>query len=149
MLMVLTTTITINHDGDDDDDHDDDDDDDDDNEKEEEEEEDDDDDDDDDGGDDHNDASPQQGDLRLSGPPSGQDADCGARNHNRRVPADLRADLLATVPPTPPHIVHNKVISGFRDFRWASAPVAGLNLAMEIALQISGRFRYPLSHRSP
>ncbi|GFN96947.1 U3 small nucleolar RNA-associated protein 6 homolog [Plakobranchus ocellatus] len=47
-------------------------------------------------------ASPQQGDLRLSGPPSGQDAGGGARTRDRRVPADLRADSLATVPPTPP-----------------------------------------------
>ncbi|GFN92307.1 hypothetical protein PoB_001881300 [Plakobranchus ocellatus] len=46
-------------------------------------------------------ASPQQGDLRLSGPPSGQGAGGGARTRDRRVPADLRADSLATVPPTP------------------------------------------------
>ncbi|GFN77495.1 hypothetical protein PoB_000400100 [Plakobranchus ocellatus] len=47
-------------------------------------------------------ASPQQGDLRLSGPPSGQDAGGGARTRDRRVPADIRAESLATVPPTPP-----------------------------------------------
>ncbi|GFO28800.1 hypothetical protein PoB_005530500 [Plakobranchus ocellatus] len=47
------------------------------------------------------DARPQQGDLRLSGPPSGQGAGGGARTHDRRVPADFRADSLATVPPTP------------------------------------------------
>ncbi|GFO15991.1 hypothetical protein PoB_004249600 [Plakobranchus ocellatus] len=46
-------------------------------------------------------ASPQQGDLRLSGPPSGQGAGGGARTRDRKVPADLRADSLATVPPTP------------------------------------------------
>ncbi|GFO27834.1 hypothetical protein PoB_005433900 [Plakobranchus ocellatus] len=45
--------------------------------------------------------SPQQGDLRLSGPPSGQGAGGGARTRDRRVPADLRADWLATEPPTP------------------------------------------------
>ncbi|GFO01954.1 mRNA-decapping enzyme 1b [Plakobranchus ocellatus] len=45
--------------------------------------------------------SPQQGDFRLSGPPSGQGADGGVRTRDRRVPADLRADSLATVPPTP------------------------------------------------
>ncbi|GFN75592.1 hypothetical protein PoB_000209800 [Plakobranchus ocellatus] len=45
-------------------------------------------------------ASPQQGDLRLSGPPSGQGAGGGARTRDRRVHADLRADSLATVPPT-------------------------------------------------
>ncbi|GFO38812.1 hypothetical protein PoB_006531700 [Plakobranchus ocellatus] len=45
-------------------------------------------------------ASPQ-GDLRFSGPPSGQGADGGARTRDRRVPADLRADSLATVPQTP------------------------------------------------
>ncbi|GFN81349.1 hypothetical protein PoB_000785500 [Plakobranchus ocellatus] len=37
-------------------------------------------------------ASPQQGDLRLSGPPSGQGAGGGAGT--RRVPADLRADFM-------------------------------------------------------
>ncbi|GFO08923.1 hypothetical protein PoB_003542800 [Plakobranchus ocellatus] len=47
-------------------------------------------------------ASPQQGDLRLSGPPPRQDAGGGARTRDRRVPADLRADSLSTVPPTPP-----------------------------------------------
>ncbi|GFN93057.1 hypothetical protein PoB_001956300 [Plakobranchus ocellatus] len=45
--------------------------------------------------------SPQQGDLRFSGPPSGQSAGGGAGTRDRRVSADLRADSLATVPPTP------------------------------------------------
>ncbi|GFN91045.1 hypothetical protein PoB_001755100 [Plakobranchus ocellatus] len=43
-------------------------------------------------------ASPQQGDLRRS---SGQGAGGGARTRDRGFPADLRADSLATVPPTP------------------------------------------------
>ncbi|GFO21711.1 hypothetical protein PoB_004821600 [Plakobranchus ocellatus] len=47
-------------------------------------------------------ASSQQGDLRLSDPPSGQGAGDGARTRDRRIPAYLRADSLATVPPTPP-----------------------------------------------
>ncbi|GFO12036.1 hypothetical protein PoB_003854100 [Plakobranchus ocellatus] len=47
---------------------------------------------------------PQQGDLRLSGPPSGQGAGSGARTRDRRVPADLRADSQATVLPTPPRV---------------------------------------------
>ncbi|GFN73844.1 hypothetical protein PoB_000035000 [Plakobranchus ocellatus] len=57
-------------------------------------------------------ASPQQSDLRLSGPPSGQDAGGGARTRDRGVPANLRADSLATVPPTPPasHTVTKKFI---------------------------------------
>ncbi|GFO17122.1 hypothetical protein PoB_004362700 [Plakobranchus ocellatus] len=46
-------------------------------------------------------ASLQQGDLRLSGPPSGQGAGIEARTRDRRVPADLRADSQATVLPTP------------------------------------------------
>ncbi|GFO20155.1 hypothetical protein PoB_004666000 [Plakobranchus ocellatus] len=46
-------------------------------------------------------ASPQQGDLRLSGPPSGQGAGSGARTRDRRVPADLRADLQATATDAP------------------------------------------------
>ncbi|GFN88168.1 hypothetical protein PoB_001467400 [Plakobranchus ocellatus] len=44
---------------------------------------------------------PQQGDLWLSDLPPGQGAGDGARTHDRRIPADIRADLLATVPPTP------------------------------------------------
>ncbi|GFN85246.1 MAM and LDL-receptor class a domain-containing protein 1-like [Plakobranchus ocellatus] len=48
-------------------------------------------------------ASPKPGDLRLSGPPSGQGAGGGARTRDRRVPADLRADSLATEAPT--HII--------------------------------------------
>ncbi|GFO30129.1 DNA primase [Plakobranchus ocellatus] len=44
---------------------------------------------------------PHEGDLRLSGPPSGQGAGGGARTRDRKVPADLRAELLATMPPTP------------------------------------------------
>ncbi|GFN96264.1 hypothetical protein PoB_002277000 [Plakobranchus ocellatus] len=46
-------------------------------------------------------ASPQQGDLRLSGPPAGQGAGGGARTRDRTFPADLRADSLASVPPMP------------------------------------------------
>ncbi|GFO22358.1 hypothetical protein PoB_004886300 [Plakobranchus ocellatus] len=46
-------------------------------------------------------SSPQQGDLRLSGPPSGKGTGDGARTRDRRVPSDLRADSQATVPPTP------------------------------------------------
>ncbi|GFO04717.1 hypothetical protein PoB_003122200 [Plakobranchus ocellatus] len=42
-----------------------------------------------------------KGDLRLSGPPSGQGAGSGARTRDRMVPADLRADSQATVLPTP------------------------------------------------
>ncbi|GFO00506.1 hypothetical protein PoB_002701100 [Plakobranchus ocellatus] len=41
--------------------------------------------------------SSQQGNLRLSGPPTGQ-GPCGGA---RRIPADIRADSLATAPPTP------------------------------------------------
>ncbi|GFN76973.1 hypothetical protein PoB_000347900 [Plakobranchus ocellatus] len=46
-------------------------------------------------------SSAQQSDLRLSGPPPGQGAGGGARTRDRKVPADLRADSLATVPPSP------------------------------------------------
>ncbi|GFN97041.1 hypothetical protein PoB_002354700 [Plakobranchus ocellatus] len=47
-------------------------------------------------------ASPQQDDLRLSGPPSGQGVGGGAQTRDRRVPADLRTDSQATVPPMLP-----------------------------------------------
>ncbi|GFO16552.1 thymus-specific serine protease [Plakobranchus ocellatus] len=47
---------------------------------------------------------PQQGDLRLSGPPSGQGTGGRVQTRDRMVPADLRADSLATVPLTPPNI---------------------------------------------
>ncbi|GFO10526.1 hypothetical protein PoB_003703100 [Plakobranchus ocellatus] len=73
---------------------------------------------------------PQQGDLRLSCPPSDQGASGGARTCYRIVLADLRASSLSSVPPSPPspfppsHLphplfmsplsscVHYKVISG-------------------------------------
>ncbi|GFN91033.1 hypothetical protein PoB_001753900 [Plakobranchus ocellatus] len=45
--------------------------------------------------------TPQQGDLRLSGPPSGQGAGGGAQTRDRKVPANLRADSLSTMPPMP------------------------------------------------
>ncbi|GFO22938.1 hypothetical protein PoB_004944300 [Plakobranchus ocellatus] len=41
--------------------------------------------------------SPQQGDFRLSGLPSGEDAGGGARTRDRKIPADIRADSLATL----------------------------------------------------
>ncbi|GFO25516.1 hypothetical protein PoB_005202100 [Plakobranchus ocellatus] len=47
-------------------------------------------------------ASPRRGDLRLSGSPSSQSAGGGARTRDRGVPADFRADWLATVPSMPP-----------------------------------------------
>ncbi|GFN97921.1 glucose dehydrogenase [Plakobranchus ocellatus] len=46
-------------------------------------------------------SSPQQCDLRPSGHPSGQGAGGGARTRDRMTPADIRADSLVTVPPTP------------------------------------------------
>ncbi|GFO07796.1 hypothetical protein PoB_003430100 [Plakobranchus ocellatus] len=45
---------------------------------------------------------PQQDDPRLSGSPPDQGPGGGARTRDRRVPANLRADSLATMPPTPP-----------------------------------------------
>ncbi|GFN85038.1 hypothetical protein PoB_001154400 [Plakobranchus ocellatus] len=57
-------------------------------------------------------ASQQQGDVRLLGPPPGLGASSGARTRDRRVPADLRADSLTTVPPTPPISYSNH---SFRD----------------------------------
>ncbi|GFN90099.1 hypothetical protein PoB_001660500 [Plakobranchus ocellatus] len=41
-------------------------------------------------------ASPQQGDLRFSGPLTGQGASIGARTHDRGIHADLRADSPCT-----------------------------------------------------
>ncbi|GFO10991.1 hypothetical protein PoB_003749600 [Plakobranchus ocellatus] len=58
--------------------------------------------------------SPQQGDLRLLGPPSDRGADGGAGARDRRVLADLRADPQATVPPTPPRditVIRNRCLN--------------------------------------
>ncbi|GFN82725.1 hypothetical protein PoB_000923100 [Plakobranchus ocellatus] len=52
--------------------------------------------------------SPQHGDLRLSGPPSGQGASGEARLCDRRVPADHMADLLSSMPPTPHNARENQ-----------------------------------------
>ncbi|GFN83409.1 hypothetical protein PoB_000991500 [Plakobranchus ocellatus] len=40
---------------------------------------------------------PQQGDSKLSDPPSSHGAGSGARTRDRRVTADLRADSLSIV----------------------------------------------------
>ncbi|GFN82656.1 hypothetical protein PoB_000916200 [Plakobranchus ocellatus] len=40
-------------------------------------------------------------------PPSGWGAGGGARTRDRRIPAELRADSLATVPPTPQENLRN------------------------------------------
>ncbi|GFN83162.1 hypothetical protein PoB_000966800 [Plakobranchus ocellatus] len=53
-------------------------------------------------------ASPQQGDLRLSGPPSGRNVSGGARTRDRKIPAYRRADSLATVSPTLPSLSQKK-----------------------------------------
>ncbi|GFN91028.1 hypothetical protein PoB_001753400 [Plakobranchus ocellatus] len=42
--------------------------------------------------------SPQQGDLRLSGPPSDQGAGGGARTLDRKVPADLASHCATNAP---------------------------------------------------
>ncbi|GFN98093.1 hypothetical protein PoB_002459900 [Plakobranchus ocellatus] len=42
--------------------------------------------------------SPQQGGLRLSGPPSGQSTGSGARTCEKMIPAYIRADSLTTAP---------------------------------------------------
>ncbi|GFO10914.1 hypothetical protein PoB_003741900 [Plakobranchus ocellatus] len=47
-------------------------------------------------------ASPQHGDLRLSGPPSGQSVSDGTRTRYIGAPADLKEDSLSAVPRTPP-----------------------------------------------
>ncbi|GFO39400.1 hypothetical protein PoB_006590500 [Plakobranchus ocellatus] len=57
-------------------------------------------------------ASPQQGDLRLLGPPPGRDADGGARTRDRWLPADFRADSQATVPPKPLGIERKQAKAG-------------------------------------
>ncbi|GFO30914.1 hypothetical protein PoB_005741900 [Plakobranchus ocellatus] len=49
-------------------------------------------------------ASPQQGDLRLSGPPSDQGAGDRTRTRDSMVPAYLRAYSVATVPPKQPKL---------------------------------------------
>ncbi|GFO39858.1 hypothetical protein PoB_006636300 [Plakobranchus ocellatus] len=41
------------------------------------------------------------GDLKLAGPPSGQGAGGGTRTRDGKVPADLKANSLANVPPKP------------------------------------------------
>ncbi|GFN86719.1 hypothetical protein PoB_001322500 [Plakobranchus ocellatus] len=63
-------------------------------------------------------ASPQHGDIRLSGPLSRQGAGSGARTRDRRAPTDLSADSLATCHRRPvmsesflPHQIRVPVIS--------------------------------------
>ncbi|GFO27592.1 hypothetical protein PoB_005409700 [Plakobranchus ocellatus] len=42
-----------------------------------------------------------QDDLRVLSPPSDQGIDAGAPTRDSRIPAELMADSLLTVPPTP------------------------------------------------
>ncbi|GFO29502.1 endonuclease-reverse transcriptase [Plakobranchus ocellatus] len=74
-------------------------------------------------------ANPQQGDLRLSGPPSGQGAGGGARTRDRRAPADLRTDSLATVPPTP--LIIEEEQAGFRPGRSTVEQICNVRILME------------------
>ncbi|GFO29225.1 hypothetical protein PoB_005573000 [Plakobranchus ocellatus] len=46
--------------------------------------------------------SPQHGDLRRPGPPSGLGIGGGAQTCDRRVPIDLKGDSLSTLPPMSP-----------------------------------------------
>ncbi|GFN91981.1 hypothetical protein PoB_001848700 [Plakobranchus ocellatus] len=71
-------------------------------------------------------ASPHQGDLRLSGPPSGPGADEEARTLDRRVPADIRADSLATVPPT-----RRLITERINFFLWHKSTLLKLTLLVE------------------
>ncbi|GFN92769.1 hypothetical protein PoB_001927500 [Plakobranchus ocellatus] len=59
-------------------------------------------------------APASRGPGRLSGPASAQGAGDGARNRDRRVPADLRANSLATRPLTPQETVEVEEETGIR-----------------------------------
>ncbi|GFO44507.1 hypothetical protein PoB_007101200 [Plakobranchus ocellatus] len=64
-------------------------------------------------------ASPQQGDLRLSGPPSGQGAGGGARTRDRRVrPRGLKEDLYA---------IQDTLRALIRDHLWKDWPKSSMS----------------------
>ncbi|GFO11057.1 hypothetical protein PoB_003756200 [Plakobranchus ocellatus] len=75
-------------------------------------------------------SSPQQGDFRLLGPPSGQGTGSGTRTRNRRAPADLRAGSLATVPPTLANLPGTHISCRHRfalkTCQWVSSPIASV-----------------------
>ncbi|GFO03574.1 hypothetical protein PoB_003007900 [Plakobranchus ocellatus] len=90
----------------------------------------------------------QQGDHRLSGPPSGQGAGGGTRTIDRRALAYPRADSLSTVLPTPPSSPQQD------DLRLSGHPSeqgaeVDLETAIKRPLQISWRVRNPIRHQSP
>ncbi|GFN77316.1 hypothetical protein PoB_000382200 [Plakobranchus ocellatus] len=87
-------------------------------------------------------------DLGLSGPPLGQGAGGVARFRDTRAPADLRADSLATVPPTPPVVGSQQNSPQQGVLRLSGSPpgqtlMAGHEPALEGSVQISWRIRYP------
>ncbi|GFO38554.1 hypothetical protein PoB_006505900 [Plakobranchus ocellatus] len=96
-------------------------------------------------------ASPQQGDLRLSGPPSGQGAGSGARTRDRRVPADLRADSQATVLPTPPSHLKGFPCLSITTSAWAASNNGGVGgtVASVSAGTLLSRVRAPPSSPRP
>ncbi|GFN88231.1 hypothetical protein PoB_001473700 [Plakobranchus ocellatus] len=52
-----------------------------------------------------------KGDLRLSGPPSGQGTCSGTKIGDKRIPADLMVDPLSTVPTTLRDILRHNISS--------------------------------------
>ncbi|GFO42186.1 cubilin, partial [Plakobranchus ocellatus] len=92
-------------------------------------------------------ASPQQGDLRLSRPPSGQGAGGAAQAHDRRVFGDLRASSLSTVPPSPLSIgilLSPFYVEGF-DFcySWQCAHCDQTEISRQLQGKKSGIFQSP------
>ncbi|GFO15672.1 hypothetical protein PoB_004217700 [Plakobranchus ocellatus] len=79
---------------------------------------------------------PQQSDLRLLAPASGQGAGSGVRTLDRRVAADLRADSLTTVPPTPPTTQASTPPFGRRSEPAEWAAPDSLHLDVEVSRQI-------------
>ncbi|GFO06037.1 hypothetical protein PoB_003254200 [Plakobranchus ocellatus] len=77
--------------------------------------------------------SPQKGNLRLLGPPSGQGAGSGARIRGRRVPVDLRADSLTTVSPTPHTVTALVIVQLTVDIATATANTAATACAVTAA----------------
>ncbi|GFN85813.1 hypothetical protein PoB_001231900 [Plakobranchus ocellatus] len=74
--------------------------------------------------------SPQQGDLRLSGPLSGQSACAGSRTRDRRVPVELFLTLSSRRPTGVPNLLQKGLFGFYERFAEITVPWTSAKLKL-------------------